>query len=326
MPKISIIVPVYNVEKYLDRCINSILKQDFKEFELLLIDDGSTDNSGKKCDEYKLKDNRVRVIHKVNGGLSDARNLGLDLAEGDYVGFVDSDDWIDEKMYSILYQLAIEYNADISTCGIKEWKDNNNNDNDNDNNNKKIFTIKELSGPEAIYSLYHNELSGYSACNKLYKKFLFDNIRFPKGRIFEDASIIYKLYHLSNKIVYKDYKLYNYIKRNESITTKKVSNKRLDIVLMFDELIPFIKNNYSYMVSYIESMYFNSLRNIIVDIINENTFFEKQEIIENVSNIVRENLKVIIKNKNIEIKHKILGVIIGYYPKSLFKLYALRRR
>lgn len=320
MPKISIIVPVYNVEKYLDRCINSILKQDFKEFELLLIDDGSTDNSGEKCNEYKLKDNRVRVIHKVNGGLSDARNFGLDLAKGDYVGFVDSDDWIDEKMYSTLYQLAIEYDADITTCGIKEWKNNNN---DNKNINNKI-TIKEFSNSEAIYSLYHNELSGYSACNKLYRKSLFDNTRFPKGRIFEDASIMYKLYHFSNKIVYNDYKLYNYRKRDESITTQKVSNKRLDIVLMFNELIPFIKNNYSYMASYIESMYFNSLRNIIVDIINENTFFEKEDIIENVSNIVRENLKAIIKNKNIEIKHKILAVIIGYYPKALFKIYKLR--
>ena len=123
MPKISVIVPVYNVEKYLRKCIESILNQTFREFELILVDDGSTDSSGKICDEYALKDSRIKVIHKENGGASSARNAGLDVAKGEYIGFVDSDDWIEMDMYGELYRLIKENNTDISVCGINNIKD-----------------------------------------------------------------------------------------------------------------------------------------------------------------------------------------------------------
>ena len=122
MPKISVIVPVYNVEKYLRKCIESILNQTFREFELILVDDGSTDSSGKICDEYALKDSRIKVIHKENGGASSARNAGLDVAKGEYIGFVDSDDWIEMDMYGELYRLIKENNTDISVCGINNIK------------------------------------------------------------------------------------------------------------------------------------------------------------------------------------------------------------
>ena len=115
-PKISIIVPVYKVEKYIHKCIDSILNQTFKDFELILVDDGSPDNCGKICDEYAKKDSRVIVIHKENGGLSSARNSGLDIARGDYIGFVDSDDYIENDMYELLYNLCEENNCDISSC------------------------------------------------------------------------------------------------------------------------------------------------------------------------------------------------------------------
>src|SRR4051812_34034895 len=112
-PKISIIVPVFNVEKYIHDCLESILNQSFIDFELILVNDGSSDRSGVICDEYSKKDNRITVIHKENGGQSTARNRGIDLAKGDYIGFIDSDDWIDHDMYKVLYEKAIEIGADI---------------------------------------------------------------------------------------------------------------------------------------------------------------------------------------------------------------------
>ena len=124
MSEISIIVPVYNVDQYLENCIESILNQTFKDYELILIDDGSTDKSGEICDKYEKKDNRIKVIHKYNGGLSSARNAGLDLACGKYIGFVDSDDSIHPEMYEILYDLQQIYNADISVCSFKKVYEN----------------------------------------------------------------------------------------------------------------------------------------------------------------------------------------------------------
>ena len=117
-PIISIIVPVYNVESYLERCINSILNQTFKNFELILVDDGSTDKSGEICDSFAGYDKRIRVIHKKNGGLSSARNVGLDVSIGKYIGFVDSDDWIDEFMYEKLYRNMIKTKSDIVICNF----------------------------------------------------------------------------------------------------------------------------------------------------------------------------------------------------------------
>ena len=116
MAVISVIVPVYKVEKFLDRCINSIIQQTFTNLEIILVDDGSPDRSGEICDEWKMKDKRIRVIHKENGGLSDARNKGLDVATGDYVAFIDSDDWIDPDMFQLLYDATQKYQADIAEC------------------------------------------------------------------------------------------------------------------------------------------------------------------------------------------------------------------
>ncbi|NST07596.1 glycosyltransferase, partial [Enterococcus faecalis] len=118
MPKISIIVPVYNVEKYLEKCVRSILAQTFTDFELILVDDGSPDSSGAMCDQFAEQDQRVKVIHKENGGLSDARNAGIEIATGEYLGFVDSDDYIADDMYELLYTNIVKEDADLSICGI----------------------------------------------------------------------------------------------------------------------------------------------------------------------------------------------------------------
>ena len=167
---ISIIVPVYNVEQYLDDCLISIINQTYKNLEIILIDDGSTDKSGKICDEYAKKDSRIIVIHKENGGVSSARNAGLRIAKGAYIGFVDPDDWIAEDMYEVLYSNAKKYDADVSVCKYKIVK-NRRKDNLNAIN---LIKHNKTIGLDAIksmcYMLSSNKFYDCGPCNKLYKK------------------------------------------------------------------------------------------------------------------------------------------------------------
>ena len=169
---ISVIVPVYNVEPYLRKCLDSIVNQTYRDLEILVIDDGSTDWCGKICDEYAGKDGRIRVFHTENRGLSCARNLGLDNARGEWIGFVDSDDWIETDMYEVLLKRAEETEADIVECGVLE-------EHPNRTGKRQEYLV---TGTEAVIMLIHRELSN-AVWNKLWKKSCFDKIRFPEGRI-----------------------------------------------------------------------------------------------------------------------------------------------
>ncbi len=239
MPAISIIVPVYKVEKYLNRCIDSILAQSFPDFELILVDDGSPDKSGKICDDYAAKDSRIKVIHKENGGLSSARNAGLDMAAGSYVGFVDSDDWIDSDMYKVLYENIVSTNSDISECCFVRVK--------SDSPQSSIQTTERivLSGNEALIELYSANFYGSVVCvNKLYRKDLFEKLRFPVGKINEDQYLTPKLYHQSDKIVFTNYIGYFYYCNENSITQSQFSLKKLDAVYSYrDTRNYYIHNN-----------------------------------------------------------------------------------
>ena len=180
---ISVIVPVYNVEPYLRKCLDSVINQTYKDMEILIVDDGSTDGSGDICDEYKT-DKRVRVFHTENRGLSCARNVGLDNAKGDWIGFVDSDDWIEPEMYELLIKRAEETGADIVECGVcMEFKA------------RTIHypSIQDtVCGTEAIEALIRRKIKNY-ACSKIWKAKCFADIRFPEGRNYEDISTVYKI-------------------------------------------------------------------------------------------------------------------------------------
>lgn len=208
---ISIIVPVYNVEKYLERCINSITNQTYKNIEIILVDDGSKDNSGKMCDELKQKDTRIKVIHKENGGLSDARNAGLKIASGEYVGFVDSDDYIENDMFETMYNLTQKYNSDISIVSFYELykgKVIGVRDSKNLEELDKIEAIKEL--------LIDTKIQSY-AWNKLFKKELFEGIEFPTNKNFEDIATTLLLFERANKVVLLEEPKYYYVRRDDSI-------------------------------------------------------------------------------------------------------------
>lgn len=213
--KISVVVPVYNVEKYIKKCINSLINQTYSNLEIILVDDGSTDNSGFLCDKLSNIDNRIKVFHKKNGGLSDARNFGIKHAHGKYIAFVDSDDYIDEKMYEILYNNLVKQNADISICGkIIEYENS---------IQKAVYDnkIDIFNRDEALIQLNYLELFDMSACDKLFKIELFDNLQFPFGMKNEDLYVMYKIFYKTSKVVYSYSKLYHYIQRASSITKQK---------------------------------------------------------------------------------------------------------
>lgn len=313
MVKVSIIVPVYNVEKYLSKCIESILNQTLNDFELILVNDGSTDNSAKICEEYRIKDSRIILINKENGGLSSARNAGLDIAKGKYIGFVDSDDFIDPQMYEILYNLCLDYNCNISSCVSKLIMG------EQDINKEYSEEISILDSKEAINLTLDGQLSNYSVCSKLFLKELFEGISFPEGRIYEDVSVYYKLYMKSNKVLYIDKLLYYYMYRENSITKSKFSEKRFDIVTAFDEKYEFMKINYPEICDKIKSVKYKNIRNIIVDIVNEGTYIKNYKYIKEASKFVRKDIKYILKNPLITKNHKLLAIIISYIPRiSIF--------
>lgn len=238
-PIISIIVPIYNVDKYLSRCIESILNQSFKEFELILVDDGSSDNSGEICDIYASKDDRVKVLHKENGGVSSARNVGVKASNGEYIGFVDPDDYIDKEIYYQLYKLCIDNDCDIAICRF------NREINGKLQNIGSTEEIIELNNIEAMNELFKGNLYRFSLCNKLFSKKCFNNVSFPEGRIHEDLSSTYKLFANSKKAIYIDYCGYVYVRRENSILTSTYNEKRLQAFIGWAEIIDFMSKNYS---------------------------------------------------------------------------------
>ena len=222
--KISVIVPIYKVEKYIGKCVESIINQTHSNLEIILVDDGSPDTCGEICDAYAAKDTRVKVIHKENGGLSDARNAGIEVATGDYIGFVDSDDYIHSQMYEKLLGAILEHGADMSICSY-ECVDEEGEVITRENPIRtevlsNIAALEKLADPNWWYYTI--------ACDKLYKKKLFDTVRFPKGKIHEDQFTVHELFYACEKIATITDKLYFYLQRNNSIMSTRIGISHLD--------------------------------------------------------------------------------------------------
>lgn len=248
MPVISVIVPVYNVEKYLHRCVDSILAQTFTDFELILVDDGSPDNCGIICDKYAEKDNRIHVIHKENGGLSSARNAGIDWAfensESEWITFIDSDDWIHPKSFEHFIYLTSIKNVDIVFSPIIKM--------DTYKNKFPEFESGiEFQSTEDVYLSFSKKMTDVSACGKLYRKYLFKDIRFPIGRLWEDLATTYKLFLNAKICGILKCNLYYYFVNNDGIVCKNWRPKRLDELKAYEEMLDFFKSNEEYHDLYI---------------------------------------------------------------------------
>ena len=236
---ISVIVPIYKVETFLDKCISSIVDQTYKNLEIILVDDGSPDNCPQKCDEWAKKDSRIKVIHKENGGVSSARNAALDIAKGDYICFVDGDDYVAIDLYEKIVNLLRKNPFDIIVFDANRI-----------DLNGDIFSSTEkiqeglINSESALAELLNSNINSY-VWDKVYKKSLFDDVRFPVNRKWEDVATIYKLFMKTNNIYCYPQKMYFYLKREESITKQALDDKTLgDIFIARYECYLDLKDTY----------------------------------------------------------------------------------
>ncbi len=242
-PLISIIVPVYQVEKYLEKCINSILSQTYKNLEIILVDDGSTDNCPAICDRFQDKDSRIKVIHQDNGGLSHARNVGLEISTGDFIGFVDSDDWIEPNMYENLLSALQETGADIAVCNrLDDFEDSK-------LTSSHMISIKRklYSSIEALRKIIKDEdILHDTVWNKLYKRIILLGISFPDGKIHEDILWTAKIIGKAKLLVCLDYPYYHRLQRPDSLThNDKLILKRIyDKIEMYKQRLKYIHEYY----------------------------------------------------------------------------------
>lgn len=313
---ISIIVPVYNVKKYIRKCIDSIIAQTYKNVEIILVDDESNDGSERICEQYKEMDKRIRVIHKKNGGLSSARNCGLEIANGQYIEFVDSDDWIEKNYTEVLYKTLKKYNADLSICGIKMCYDR--------KCSKMPWFGKDQSYEKevAMEYLVGDKIISSHAWNKLYKKELFNSIRFPDGKLYEDVRIMHNIFCKCKKIgITKEY-LYNYRQREASITTENNFKNKIEYIEAFEKRYNDLKNT-----KFEELALYAYMRVIMYTIVMQK-YSKKQ--IKKYKDYIKEKIKFI-RGKNqrkIFLKYAskkekviyLLGVVLSNHMAWIFQL------
>ena len=241
MPEISVIVPVYKVEQYLNSCVDSILAQTFTDFELILIDDGSPDSCGDICDKYQKSDNRVRVVHQENGGLSAARNAGMDIAVGQFITFIDSDDLVPGDYLNTLYMLCKEQHADIAVCGFTEFEHDT--EIKEAKKRKNLFVHNNLDGKNGCCVLYRGSADmPINAWGKLYRASLVSDLRFPEGRLHEDQAFVPIACYRAKRICLTGRNMYMYRVQSNSITHKPFSVKRYDDLWALDYCIDFFQS------------------------------------------------------------------------------------
>ena len=320
MIKVSVIIPVYNIEPYIDKCIQSVITQTLTDIEILIINDGSTDNSKKKCEEYEKIDKRIKVIEKPNGGLSSARNTGLIYAKGEYISLIDGDDYIDKDMLEILYSNARKYNADIVECGAR-W----------------VYpeAIKYVASTEKIICnnieslTYFLESKCFTAVawNKIYRRNLFDNITYPVGCIHEDIATTYKLLYKSKILVSIPDCKYNYLQRQGSISGYSFGKKHLDALVFWKNIYDFIceigdenltQLAYKKLITFDLAWYIRAVRSANI---------EKQLLTE-IENEIKNNYSLI-KNYDVDFRIKFAIKLIIIKPeifRCLIKIYNIKKR
>ena len=313
---ISIIVPVYNVEQYLEKCVDSIINQTYKNLEIILVDDGATDSSSKLCDKLAKIDNRIKVYHKENGGLSDARNYGVERATGDYIGFVDSDDYIDAEMYEKLYEAIKKENVDVAECNLKIIYPE----------REELFTEQNYynvcTKQEYLEEYLKIEKIFGSVWTKLISRKIAKELLFPKGKLYEDTYYAYDLINVANSFVLIDSPSYNYLMRENSITNSKFNPRIFDLIEIVEKFHKTTYKNYPGLKEAADCRkmyaYFSVLNSILLEDEFKNNLYYAQII-----NYFKENYKAILKNKYINRNRKLSVILIklniDLYRKVLMK-------
>ena len=315
---ISIIVPVYNVEKYLKKCVYYILNQSYKNLEVILVNDGSTDNSGKICDELSREDSRIKVYHKDNGGLSDARNYGVAKATGEYVGFVDSDDYIDQYMYENLYKAIRKYNTQIAECGITRVYKNNKLRPHYDGEEYSLVVDRE--GYLKEY-LENRKVYGAAVC-KLLSIDLAKVLKFPDGKVYEDVFYTLELLKKVDKYTLISGNYYYYYIRGNSITTKTFSSRDMDYIEIIDKIGEYTLNNYSKLKEKLfirQGFAYLSIFNQIIQLNDYRQIPEYSILIGKLKNIRSNIIFNKLAPKSLKIAIILLNINEGLYKKVLKK-------
>lgn len=314
---ISVIIPVYNAEEYIEKSVESVVNQTYENLEIILIDDGSTDSSGIMCDSLAKGDNRIKVIHKNNGGAADARNYGLSNSTGEYVCFVDSDDYVSLDFVEKLYDTIVNENADISVCDYlyagndgTTWK-----------NSKKKYK-KNYTNTEALEDMFScKQILEVMLWNKLFKKSLFvDNkIEFPIGKMYEDNFTMYKLFYFSKKITLIPDRLYYYVQTDTSVMRGKFNEKKLQMLQCLEETKEFLKlHNCNNLMPYYNVYSFSTKRSLINGMILDNYDINK---IQNLRKDIKSEIKNILFSRFIDAKMKIKMIVLAINYKLFLKLF-----
>ena len=318
MPKISIVVPIYNTDQYLHRCIDSILNQTFKDFEVILVDDGSTDNSGKICDEYEIKDSRVRVIHQENQGVAEAQNTGVENSVGEFVGIVNSDDFIEDDMYRILYENALKFSADISICKHNQVSGEAREDY-KVTNNTIVF-----NNEEAFECLFTNKYFASHSWDKLCKRKLFEGVRFPSGKIYEDMFTTYRLFEKADCVVYTDYIGYNYFQREDSILHSDFTDSDLDYIDSYDKIFDVAREKYPNSIDTIKSAYV--VANMAILSLAYQSGYKDPKITSEIQQNVRHNVKHVYDKSQVPFRTKAGATIVSLNRDLYYMLIKLKQR
>jgi len=309
MHLISVIIPIYNVELHLKQCVDSVVNQTYENIEIILVDDGSTDECPKICDNYGLKDKRIQVIHKINGGLSSARNAGLDVARGKYVGFIDGDDSIESDMYESLLHASLADEAEISMCGRYYVSEN---------GLSPFFTMSEKAiweKDEVIKNILTWNNIDCSVCDKLFNIEIFEDLRFPYGRITEDVFLFPQILKFVKRIAHIGSPKYLYTIRPNSISKSTVSKSSLDMLDSHKNFSDYVIRDYPQYKVYAEYFFYQVIARFIIRVFTEihpRDSIESQYMYNEAANLLKKYKYSIFSNKIISIRNKLKILLINF--------------
>lgn len=312
-PLITVIVPVYKVEKYLVQCVNSIKNQTYQNLEIILVDDGSPDKCPQMCDEIAKSDSRITVIHKENGGLSDARNVATAVAKGEYITFIDSDDCVNQNYIEILYRLIEDNNAEISVCNIVRFVDK------LPSVDVNIKDLKVLSNIKAMESMFYQIELEFFACCKMYKSEIVKRNPYPKGRLYEDVFTTYKMLYEANKVAIIQNKLYYYRDNPNSIMNQKFTTRMFDQLDGADGFVTFVKNNCPEILPAAYSRKFSSYSQVLRWTRNAPDTLEIQEKRDYIWKFLKEYQWKMFADKNARLKNRLAPLIMIFGQKFFMK-------
>ncbi len=319
--KLSVIIPVYNVENYLKRCLDSVINQTYKDLEIIVVNDGSTDSSLEIAREYAEEDKRIKIVNKENGGLSSSRNAGLDVATGEVVAFLDSDDWVELNAYELAMEAFNDHSADMVWFAMKNVYD------EDETLNTQNFQTKIYCGDEVLAVFLGTNKKGpsLSSCNKLYASKVLKNIRFIEGKTSEDIYFNFQAFSIIKKIVRYDAELYHYFQRNGSISCGKIKKHSFDCIEMWNKVIQDLESK-----EQIKIVKFNKIHNIFTILLRATTFgvdesfVEFEEYKKAYLKVFRKNIFSLLNSGRLDFKRK-LAVILLYLNYNLCGLIARKK-